>query len=128
MQKKFASSLALSLALEKLICTSSIQKYVYILQSYPAGCSLSNHITKDSIVIQQRLIGKSALTTINRISPTESKASLQIFSNLAKQLSNNTQQSFFSKLLCLPWVSVYVLYSHIMINIFNYFHMAEVVT
>ena len=62
----FASSLALSLALEKLICTKSIQKCVYILQSYPAGCSLSNHITKDSIVIQKRLIGKSALTAINR--------------------------------------------------------------
>ena len=59
---KFLSTLVLSLALEKFVCASPKQKYLNMLQYNSKGCSLANRETKDPIVMQMRLIARSALS------------------------------------------------------------------
>ena len=59
---KFLSTLVLSLALEKFFSAKPNQKYLIMLQYYSNGCSLAKLDTKDPIVMQIRLIARSALS------------------------------------------------------------------
>ena len=59
---KFLSTFVLSLAIENFMCAKPIQKYLNMSQSYSIGCSLANRDTKDSIVMQIRLIARSFLS------------------------------------------------------------------
>ena len=46
----------------KILCLKPIQKYLYMLQSYSTVCYLANRDIKDPIVMQIRVIAKTALT------------------------------------------------------------------
>ena len=59
---KFLTTLVLSPALEKFVCTKPNQKYPNMLQYYSICCSLANCDTKDPIVMQIRLVARSALS------------------------------------------------------------------
>ena len=64
---KFFLTLVLLLALENFISAKPIQKYLNMFQSYSIGCSLAHHDTKDPIVMQIRLLARSALSGYNQI-------------------------------------------------------------
>ena len=57
---KFLSTLVLLLAMENFICSKLNQKYLNMLQSYSIVCSLAKRDTKNSLVMQIRVIAKRA--------------------------------------------------------------------
>ena len=59
---KFLTPLVLSPALEKFVCIKPNQKYPNMLKYYSICCSLANCDTKYPIVMQIRLVARSALS------------------------------------------------------------------